>query len=180
MNNENFTITIRPMVVSDINSVVEIEKESYGEHHWSRESFFNELSNDFAHYFCAIDTDNNLIGYIGTWQILEEAHITNVSVKPNFRRRKIGEALVYTAIENCRNNGIKYITLEVRQSNEKAIKLYEKYGFKSLGARKQYYQDNNEDALIMWTENIFYDKFKTIYNKNIENLKKAITINERT
>ena len=66
----------------------------------------------------------------------------------------------------------------MRVSNLKAINLYDKYGFKSLGKRKQYYQDNNEDALIMWTENIFYDKFKTIYNKNIENLKKVVTINE--
>ena len=94
------------------------------------------------------------------------------------RRKKIGEALLYQAIENCYSNGVKYITLEVRVSNEKAIKLYEKYGFKSLGTRKGYYQDNNEDALIMWTENIFYDKFKTLYNKNIENLKKVIIINE--
>ena len=85
---------------------------------------------------------------------------------------------MHTAIEDCYKNGIKYITLEVRVSNIKAIGLYEKYGFKSLGTRKQYYQDNNEDALIMWTENIFYDKFKTLYNKNTENLKKVVSINE--
>jgi hypothetical protein len=59
---------------------------------------------------------------------------------------------------------------------EEAIKLYEKYGFKSLGTRKGYYQDNNESALIMWTENIFYDKFKTIYEKNCELLKTQIEI----
>ena len=67
--------------------------------------------------------------------------------------------------------------MEVRVSNEKAIGLYEKYGFKSLGTRKKYYQDNNEDALIMWTENIFYDKFKSLYDSNIQNLKKVISIN---
>ena len=171
-------IKIRPMTKADIDDVVEIEKASYGKHHWSRESFFNELSNDLAFYFCAINDKNDIVGYIGTWQIMEEAHITNVSVNPELRRKKIGEALLYQAIENCYSNGVKYITLEVRVSNEKAIKLYEKYGFKSLGTRKGYYQDNNEDALIMWTENIFYDKFKTLYNKNIENLKKVVIINE--
>jgi len=178
MITDKFSITIRKMTQLDIEAVVKIEEESYGSHHWSKESFFNELSNDFAHYFCAIDNENNIIGYIGTWQIIEEAHITNISVKPDYRRKKVGEALLHHAIEDCYQNGIKYITLEVRVSNEKAIGLYEKYGFKSLGTRKEYYQDNNEDALIMWTENIFYDKFKILYNQNIENLKKVIKINE--
>ena len=178
MNADKLHITIRPMDKSDIEDVVAVEEESYGKHHWSKESFFNELSNDLAYYFCAINDDGKLIGYVGTWQIIEEAHITNLSVKPDFRRNKVGEALLHTAIENCYKNGIKYITLEVRVSNEKAINLYSKYGFKSLGTRKEYYQDNNEDALIMWTENIFYDKFKTLYNENIEKLKKVISIDE--
>ena len=176
--NSALKIKIRPMTIKDIDSVIEIEKESYGKHHWSRESFFNELSSDLAFYFCALDENNNILGYIGSWQIMEEAHITTISVKPEYRRRKIGEALFHYAVENCYENGIKYITLEVRVSNDKAIKLYEKYGLKSLGTRKNYYQDNNEDALIMWTENIFYDKFKSLYKNNIENLKKVITINE--
>ena len=178
MITDKFKITIKPMKQIDINAIVEIEKESYGSHHWSKESFFNEWSNDFAHYFCAFNEEGKLVGYIGTWQIIEEAHITNVSVKPEFRRRKIGEALLHYAVEHCYENGVKYITLEVRVSNEKAINLYTKYGFRSLGTRKEYYQDNNEDALIMWTENIFYDKFKSLYNANIENLKKVILINE--
>ena len=63
--------------------------------------------------------------------------------------------------------GVKYLTLEVRVSNIPAIKLYEKYGFQSLGTRKGYYQDNNEDALIMWTENIFYYCKKGFIQKHI-------------
>ena len=172
-------ITIRPMNRNDIETVVAIEEASYGKHHWSKEAFYNELAaNDVARYFCAETQDGQVVGYVGTWQILEEAHITNISVNPDFRRKHIGEALLHHAIESCYENEIKYITLEVRVSNEKAVNLYTKYGFKSLGTRKQYYQDNNEDALIMWTENIFYDKFKTLYSKNIENLKKVIIINE--
>ncbi len=178
MDEEKFKITIKPMKQLDIDAVVEIEKESYGNHHWSKESFFNELSNDLACYFCAFDEEGTLIGYAGTWQIMEEAHITNIAVKPAFRRRKTGEALLHKLVENCYENKVKYITLEVRVSNKTAIKLYEKYGFKSLGTRKEYYLDNNEDALIMWTENIFYDKFKVLYGKNIENLKKVVVINE--
>ena len=81
-----------------------------------------------------------------------------------------------TLLNQCYKDMIKYITLEVRVGNKAAISLYEKYGFKSLGVRKGYYQDNNEDALIMWTENIFYDKFKSGYDKNTCDLKGKINI----
>lgn len=156
-------ITINRMQKSDVDNVIDIEKDAYGDHHWSKESFLNEISNDLAHYFSAFDENGNLVGYAGSWQILEEAHITNIAVAKEFRRNKIGEKLLRKIIDSCYENKIKYITLEVRVSNKPAISLYEKYGFKSFGMRKGYYQDNNEDALIMWTENIFYDKFKTKY-----------------
>lgn len=171
-----FPITIKPMTQADIENVIAIEAASYGEHHWSKESFFNELSNELAKYYCAFDNNGNLMGYAGTWQILEEAHLTNIAVSPDFRRRKVAESLLAVVIDECRKNGIKYITLEVRVSNTPAINLYEKYGFKSLGTRKGYYQNNNEDALIMWTENIFYDKFKSVYEKNVDELKGKINI----
>lgn len=173
---ELFTIHIKPMTQTDIDNVIAIEAASYGEHHWSKESFFNELSNELARYYCAFDDNGNLMGYAGTWQILEEAHLTNIAVSPDFRRKKVAESLLTTVISDCLKNGIKYITLEVRVSNNPAINLYEKYGFKSLGTRKGYYQNNNEDALIMWTENMFYDKFKLKYEKNLEDLKRAVNI----
>ena len=171
-----FCITIKPMTKSDIDNVIELEKSSYGKHHWSKESFYNELSNELAKYFCAFDKDNNLIAYCGCWQILEEAHITTVSVSPDFRRKHIGEALLKKIIDECYKNMVKFITLEVRVSNTPAINLYEKYSFKSLGTRKGYYQDNNEDALIMWTENIFYDKFRLVYEKNTKELENKIRV----
>ncbi len=158
-------IKIQRMQKSDVDNVINIEEKAYGEHHWSKESFLNELSNDLARYYAAFDLDGNLVGYAGCWQILEEVHITNIAVSPDFRRQKIGERLLRQIIDDCYKNKAKYITLEVRVSNNAAIKLYEKYGFKSLGTRKGYYQNNNEDALIMWTENIFYDKFKLNYEK---------------
>ena len=94
-------------------------------------------------------------------------------------RKHIGEALIVKALENCYEEKIKYLTLEVRVSNEPAINLYSKYGFKSLGTRKGYYQDNDEDALIMWTENIFYDKFKRLYEKNKSVLNEKIEVIEK-
>lgn len=158
-------VKIAKMKKSDVDDVIKIEESAYGEHHWSKESFLNELSNDLARYYSAYDENGKLAGYAGCWQILEEVHITNIAVSPEFRRQKIGESLLRQIIDDCYKNKAKYITLEVRVSNKAAIGLYEKYGFKSLGVRKGYYQNNNEDALIMWTENIFYDKFKTEYQK---------------
>ena len=169
-------IKIQSMQKSDLDSVINIEEKAYGEHHWSKDSFMNELSNDLARYYSVFNEQEELIGYAGCWQILEEVHITNVAVSPEYRRKKIGEALLKQIIDDCYKNKAKYITLEVRVSNKAAISLYEKYGFKSLGVRKGYYQNNNEDALIMWTENIFYDKFKLNYEKVTSELEGKINI----
>ena len=158
-------VSIRRMEKSDLDSVEKVEAQAYGQHHWSKESFSNELSNELARYYSAEDCNGILVGYAGCWQILEEVHITNIAVSPDYRRQGIGETLLKRIIDDCYENKAKYITLEVRVSNTAAIGLYEKYGFKSLGVRKGYYQNNNEDALIMWTENIFYDKFKLNYEK---------------
>lgn len=169
-------IYITKMVKNDIEQVAKLAEQAYGEHHWSKASFYDELSNNLAYYFCAKNKNNELLGYIGYWQIIDEAHITTVAVKKEYQRNSIGEALVTSVIDTCLKSMVKYLTLEVRISNEPAINLYKKYGFQSLGVRKCYYQDNNEDALIMWTENIFYDKFKKGYNDNKEILTKKINI----
>ena len=169
-------IFINKMTKDDVEGVVAIEEEAYGKHHWAKSSFYDEMSNNLAKYYVAKTPEGELAGYAGTWHILDEGHITTIAVKNSYQRNHIGEALIKAIVDDCYKDGVKYLTLEVRVSNIPAIKLYEKYGFQSLGTRKGYYQDNNEDALIMWTENIFYDKFKVIYNKNIEKLKSLIEI----
>ena len=174
--NELFTVIIKPMKKDDLDDVIAIEQLAYGNHHWSKDSFMSELSNDLAKYFSAFNEQGKLIAYCGSWHILEEAHITNIAVSPKYQRKHIGEALLKTIIEECYREMVKFITLEVRVGNIPAIALYEKYGFKSLGTRRGYYQDNNEDALIMWTENIFYDKFKSQYEKQIRDLDGKINI----
>lgn len=158
------------MEKTDVDEVIKLEELSYGKHHWSKDSFYNELSNNLAHYYCAFDDKNRLLGYAGCWHIFEEAHITTLSVHPDARRKKVAQSLLMQIFNDCYKNEIKYITLEVRESNIPAIMLYEKNGFKSIGTRKGYYQDNNENALIMFTENIWYEKFKTLYNQNKDEL----------
>lgn len=158
------------MKKTDVDEVIKLEELSYGKHHWSKDSFYNELSNNLAHYYCAFDDKDTLLGYAGCWHIFEEAHITTLSVHPDARRKKVAQSLLMQIFNDCYKNEIKYITLEVRESNIPAIMLYEKNGFKSIGTRKGYYQDNNENALIMFTENIWYEKFKTLYNQNKDEL----------
>ncbi|MBO7672715.1 ribosomal protein S18-alanine N-acetyltransferase [bacterium] len=173
----DFKIKIEPMKKDQVDEVVEIEAKSFGNHHWSKSSFLQELSNGYAHYFTATDIETGKVaGYCGLWHILEEAHFSTISVSPDFRRKHIAEALLVQMINYCYENEIKYFTLEVRVSNTPAQNLYKKYGMKSLGARKGYYQDNNEDALIMWSENIFYDKFKTLFKENLDLLRGKIEV----
>ena len=164
-------IYVSKMSPDDIEQVIEIESEVYGEHHWSKSAFYDEMQNNLAKYYVAKTLDGELVGYAGTWHIIDEGHITTIAVKKSHQRQHIGEAMIIKILEDCYSAGVKYLTLEVRVSNEPAIALYTKYGFNSLGTRKGYYQNNNEDALIMWTENIFYDKFKSIFNENKKNLK---------
>ena len=156
---------IQKMTHKNLDNILEIEELCYGPHHWSRESFLTELNNKISSYYVVVNNENRCIGYSGLWKIVDEAHITNLCVHPKYQNKKIAHKLLLNIIEECYREKIKFITLEVRISNKRAIHLYKKFGFKSLGVRKKYYQDNNEDALIMWSENIFDEKYKQLYDK---------------
>lgn len=161
---------IQKMDYKHIDDILQIEELCYGAHHWSKDSFITELNNKISSYRCVVNSEGKCVGYMGIWKIVDEAHVTNLSVHPDYQNRKLAHRLLLSSIDECYKEKIKYITLEVRASNAKAIGLYEKFGFKSLGLRKNYYQDNNEDALIMWSENIFDKKYKELYDRIKENL----------
>ena len=169
-------IYINPMNREDVDQVAEIEALAYGQHHWSKDSFYSEVNNRVARYYTARSSDGKIVGYAGCWHIVDETHVTTLAVHPDYKRQHIADSLIVNLIQDCYNEFIKYITLEVRVSNIPAIKLYEKYGFKSLGTRKGYYQDNNEDALIMWTENIFSDEYKELFKENINKLEQELVL----
>lgn len=144
-------VNIRPMVLDDIEQVVEIEKLCFAIP-WTFHAFNQELrENKLAIYFVA-EQDNKILGYGGAWQVLDEFHITNIAVHPNFRGLSIGREIVERIIKVAYEKQIKNITLEVRKSNRVAQNLYKDLGFKLGGIRKEYYDDNREDAFIMWKE----------------------------
>ena len=162
-------VEISALTLSDLEQVMEIEPVAFGSHHWSRQSFTNELTNPTGHYFAARDSeDKRLLGYSGFWLIGEEAHITTLSVHPDFRRRHVGERLLVSDIIQARKVGAEWITLEVRVSNDSAQRLYGKYSFRSLGVRRNYYQDNDEDALVLWTDRLSSPDFLTLFKKRVK------------
>ncbi len=167
-------VKIIRMTNKDVDEVFELEKLIHPEHHWSKNSFYNELANNLALYFIIQNEAGKIIAYIGFWQIFEETHITTLAVHPDYRGLQLAQILLIKMIEECYKNMVKYITLEVRESNYPAISLYEKFLFESIGMRKNYYQDNNENALIMFTQNIWYDKFKNNFNSIKENINKVL------
>ncbi len=158
-------VEITRMTRDDINGVFAVEEMVRPEHHWSKESFYGELSNKLAYYYCVKDENGKILAFLGSWQILEESHITTLAVHPDYRGLQLAQLLIIKTIEDCYKNMVKYITLEVRESNIAAISLYEKFLFSSVGMRKKYYQDNGENALIMFTQNIWYDTFKNNFEK---------------
>lgn len=133
----------------DIDQVLEIEHRSFTTP-WSREAFYNELNmNKFAVYI-VLEVDKKVVGYCGVWVVIDEAHITNIAILPEYRGRKFGEALMQNLFDVAKTMGAKSMTLEVRVTNYVAQGLYRKFGFQKGGLRKNYYTDNQEDALVMW------------------------------
>nr|WP_164779554.1 ribosomal protein S18-alanine N-acetyltransferase [Paenibacillus kobensis] len=144
-------VTFRAMLMSDVPVIVMIEQEAFTTP-WSAEAFTNELShNHFARYMVMEDA-TGIIGYGGMWTIIDEAHVTNIAVRQDRRGRGLGERLLRRMKEQAAEYGMHRMTLEVRVSNERAQRLYERLGFEPAGIRPGYYSDNNEDALIMWVE----------------------------
>lgn len=147
---ENNNLVIRFMTIDDVNGVFEVEKNCF-EHYWSKNEFEKEMKNDVARYLVA-EIDEKIVGYVGIWFVAGEGHITNVAVHSDYRGQKIGDILIKHLVKMCEDNNIFAITLEVRVSNLVAQNLYKKYGFKLAGIRKEYYSDNKEDAMIMWSQ----------------------------
>lgn len=142
-------VRIVPTRLEDIDDIMILEELSFTIP-WSKKAFIEEVTrNKFAVYYSAI-ADGKVIGYAGMWKIIDEGHITNIAVHPSYRRRHVGSLLLEKLMEACRENDITSMTLECRESNTAARRLYEKHGFRVEGRRRGYYSDNDEDALVFW------------------------------
>jgi len=140
-------IDIIPALGEHIDDIMAIEKASF-KMPWLKETFIREiLYNDLSVYFAAV-ANGVIVGYTGMRVMLDEGHIMNIAVHPEYRRKGIGQLLIERLIQHAWENDIQALTLEVSVSNTAAIKLYQRNGFQINGLRKRYY--SNEDAYIMW------------------------------
>lgn len=146
-------ISIVPMATTDIPVVTRIERASFSTV-WPSDAFYNELStNKLAHYFVGRIGDR-VVAYGGIWVILEDSHITTLAVDPACRGKHFGEMMLLHLVDEALERGAAWMTLEVRQSNIVAQRLYRKYGFTTVTMRRGYYSDDNESALVMWAGNL--------------------------
>jgi [ribosomal protein S18]-alanine N-acetyltransferase len=144
---EAIKVRFDPLDSAHLDAMMEIEVEAYPEP-WTRGMFRGELGNRLSRFYVAFQGED-LVGYAGFWLVLNEAHITSVTVAQRHRHKGIGRQLLRYLLDRAVAEGAQLTTLEVRPTNRTARKLYESAGFRAVGVRKGYYTKTNEDALIM-------------------------------
>lgn len=145
-------ISIREMTLEDIEQVYLLE-ESIFSIPWSKESFESSIKNKDT-LFIVAENEGEISGYLGMYILGEEADISNVAVSKAYRRQHIAKRLLECILTKAKAWGVKNVTLEVRETNVPAIRLYEDMGFAEAGIRKNYYKKPTENALIMWKQNL--------------------------
>ncbi|KEH98539.1 ribosomal protein S18-alanine N-acetyltransferase [Clostridium massiliodielmoense] len=149
MNN----LVVEKMVEKHLNDVLEINNSSFS-NPLSFDSLKSEFNDNSYKYLILRDTDKNIIiGYASLWFMLDEADITNIAISKDFRGNGYSHILMAKIIDICKEKKVPNITLEVRENNISAIRLYEKYGFTKEGLRKNYYGPNL-NGIIMWKKDI--------------------------
>jgi ribosomal-protein-alanine N-acetyltransferase len=145
-------VEIRRLELRDLNAIERIERESYRTP-WSRSMFAGELAKPSSLSLGAFDPETGaLLGFLIISRYVDAWHVMNVAVSPDQRRRRIAANLLDRLFELTAGEDRRGYTLEVRVSNDVAIRLYEQAGFRARGIRRGYYPDNREDALIMWRD----------------------------
>lgn len=143
---------IRPIREEDVEQIHEIEVLCFAMP-WSTESILHDVKeNVVARWLVLDDGSGRVLAYAGMWLVLDEAHVCNVAVHPSYRRMGYGRHIFEALIALAQENSMAMMTLEVRRSNAPAQALYHSCGFIDVGYRKRYYEDNQEDALIMFRE----------------------------
>ena len=152
---------IRVIREEDVRQIHEIEKLCFAMP-WSEESILHDVrENVVARWLVLDDGEGNELAYAGMWFVLDEAQVCNVAVHPEHRRKGYGRMIFTALCDMAKANSMQLMTLEVRRSNLPAQALYHACGFLDVGYRKRYYEDNKEDALIMFREFIYEPEMDT-------------------
>ena len=172
------TVTVQPMRRRHVRSVLRIEQQVYPRP-WSSSLFMSELAMRSTRAYYVARVGRELVGYAGVMMTLDEAHVTTIAVDPRRHRSKIGTRLLLVLAREAIARGATMLTLEVRMSNEAAKDLYRRFGFGPVGVRKNYYQEVNEDALVMTVRDVDQPEYAELL-ASIERTVPGETIVEET
>ncbi len=150
---DDLVVTIAPMRRRHLRGVLRIEQQVYPRP-WSLGLFMSELGYRGSRVYCVARVGTTVVGYGGLMLVADDGHITTLAVDPAWHRHQLGTRLLHTLATAAAERGAKNLTLEVRASNEGAQALYRAFGFAPAGIRKGYYVENNEDAFIMWANDV--------------------------
>jgi ribosomal-protein-alanine N-acetyltransferase len=156
-------LTLERMSPDDVPAVMAVDRLCFPSP-WSENAYRSEMGNVCAYYLVAriperspepgAENGGRVIGFAGAWIVMDEAHVTTLGVHPDFRRHGLGERLLLALLEEARERGVRRATLEVRESNRGAQALYARLGFTPIARRRRYYSDTDEDAIVMWVEDL--------------------------
>ena len=131
-----------------IDAIEAMEKQCFSAP-WTREMLIKQLPDDMHIFLAAVDDNGEAVGYVGLMNVLDEGYVSNVAVSPEMRRQGIGDMLIEELILRARAKKLSFVTLEVRETNLAAQRLYKKHGFTEVGRRRKYYERPTEDAILM-------------------------------
>ena len=141
-----------------LRSVLRIESKVYPVP-WSMSLFLSELALRSTRAYYVAFVGRQVVGYAGLMMTLDDGHVTTIAVDPAWHRHKVGTRLLLALAREARRRGATSLTLEVRLGNKPAQNLYRRFGFRPVGVRKNYYAETNEDALVMWVDDIDTDDY---------------------
>lgn len=144
---------LTPMRRRHLRTVIRIETEVYPRP-WTMNLFISELAMRSSRSYYVAKVGPTVVGYSGLMLVGEDAHVTTIAVDPRWHRNQIGTRLLLNIARDAGARGARHLTLEVRVSNEPAQRMYRTFGFRPAGIRKGYYVETNEDALVMWADDI--------------------------
>lgn len=147
------SLHLRPLAPSDLEQILELDRLCLGGL-WSEGGYMREIESDRSDLWVLEADQQSLIGWACLWSVLDEAHITLLAVAHSYRRQGLGQYLLWAMLQAAQHREMSWAALEVRVSNSLAINLYEKFGFKLIGHRRNYYQNNGEDAAILRLQNL--------------------------
>ena len=141
-------LLIRKMIEADLEQVVAIDQVSFSLP-WPARSFHYEIKENFTSRSWVVECDGRVSAMLVGWLIVDELHVATIATHPDFRGRGIGKKMLVHALRAAKDEGVIRAFLEVRESNAVALSMYRGLGFVEDGRRKEYYKDNNEDAILM-------------------------------